>query len=314
MSASDQRRPFLGAYAMAPKDPHAETEFYAGVAELDIAGLELPLPPEGAPSLTPEWRRQNLRPEWDLLVTVIPTVVRRVQDDPRYGLASLDADGRAAALADARRARDLALRIADEQGRPAVAAIQLHSAPGPVGGSSEALARSLEEVVRWDLAGADVLVEHCDAPTPGRTSAKGYLSLTDELAAIDAVRCDVAGVSVNWGRSAIEGRSAATPLEHVRAAATARVLRAVVFSGATDRETAWGPAWGDAHIPPRVDDPDSPLAASAASLLGPEEIAANLEAAGGQCLVAVKVAVRPPDAEVAARLAVARAALALVHL
>src|SRR5665647_3065791 len=74
--------------------------------------------------------------------------------------------------------------IADEQGRPAVAAMQLHSAPGGTGASSEALARSLEEVVTWDLAGADVLIEHCDALVPGRTAAKGYLSLADELAAV----------------------------------------------------------------------------------------------------------------------------------
>jgi len=313
MSELPPRRPLLGAYAMAPKDPREETEFYAGVAALDLAGLELPLTPEGAPSLTPQWRRQNLRPEWDLLMTVIPTVVRRVKDDPRYGLASVDADGRAAAVADAGRARDLALRIADERGRPAVVAMQLHSAPGGTGASSDALARSLEEVVTWDLAGAAVLIEHCDAPVPGRTAAKGYLSLADELAAVASVGSDLVGVSVNWGRSAIEGRSVATPLEHVQAAARVRVLRAVVFSGATDQETAWGPAWSDAHIPPRADGAaDSPLAPSAASLLGSHEIAATLAAAGEQCLVAVKVAVRPADADVATRLAVARAALGLV--
>ena len=39
---------------MGPKDARDEAEVYAGVATLDIAGLEFPLRPEGAPSLTPE--------------------------------------------------------------------------------------------------------------------------------------------------------------------------------------------------------------------------------------------------------------------
>lgn len=305
-------RPLLGAYAMAPKEPRDEAAFYAGVAELAVSGLELPLPPEGAPSLTTEWRRAHLHPEWDYLMTVIPTVVRRVKDDPHYGLASVDPDGRRAALADVGRARDVALAIADEQGRRAVVAVQVHSAPGPVGGSPEALALSLEEIASWELAGADVLVEHCDAAVPGRPAAKGYLTLADELAAVASVGSEHAGVSINWGRSAIEGRSAATPLEHIRAAVDWGVLRAVVFSGATDQETAWGPAWGDAHIPPSSDAQGPPLGAFVASLLGPDEIAAALGSAGVQCHVAVKVAVRPTDADVATRLAVARAALALV--
>ena len=114
--------------------------------------------------------------------------MRRVKDDPRYGLASVDAEG-----------------------RPAVVTMQLYSAPGGTGASPEALARSLEEVGTWDFAGADVLIEHSDALVPGRTAAKGYLSLadelTDELTAVDAVRSDLVGVSGNWGRPVIEGHT-----------------------------------------------------------------------------------------------------------
>lgn len=39
-------RPLLAAYPLAPADPAAERAFYEGVAELDIAGLEAPLPPD----------------------------------------------------------------------------------------------------------------------------------------------------------------------------------------------------------------------------------------------------------------------------
>lgn len=300
--------PLLGAYAMAPAEPAAAEAFYAGVAGLDISGLELPLGLPGSAGLEPTWFAHNVQPDWDLLVTCIPTVMGRLSTEAAYGLSSSDDDARRHALDDVARARDLAVRLADEHGRRRVVAIQVHSAPGPGHASTAAFARSLEEIVGWDLAGAEVLVEHCDARVPDQQAAKGFWSLADEIAAIGQV--GHVGVSINWGRSAIEGRSAATALEHVTTATDAGVLRAVVLSGATGAVTPWGPSWGDAHIPPRGQDPA--LAASAASLLGPAEIAATLDAAGSGTLVAVKVSVRPADADVPTRLAVARAALDLV--
>jgi sugar phosphate isomerase/epimerase len=297
----------LGAYAMAPADPVAEEAFYRGVAELGVGGLELPLP--GAPELEPSWIARNVRPEWDLLMTCIPTVMGRLHAAPGYGLASADEAGRARALDDVARARDLALRLADEHGQRRVVGIQVHSAPGPVGGSRDAFARSLERVLAWDLAGAELIVEHCDARVPGHAPAKGFWSIADEIAAVRAVGAgaDELGLSVNWGRSAIEGRDARTAVEHVRAAAAAGVLRAVILSGTSDAVTPWGPAWADAHLPPR--GRAAALAPSSASLLGPAEVAATLDAAGDGPRIAVKVAVRPPDADVVTRLAVARAAL-----
>jgi len=302
----------LGAYAMAPAGLKAEEAFYAGVADLGVGGLEFPLALEGAPSLEPSWLVRNVRPAWDLLVTCIPTVMGRLLREPAYGLASVDEAGRSLALVDVARARDLALGLADEHGRRRVVAIQVHSAPGPTGGSRDALSRSLAQILEWDLAGAVLLVEHCDAPVPGQLAAKGFWSIQDEIAAVRAVGVDAdrLGLSINWGRSAIEGHSAGTAIEHVRAAVDAGVLRAVVLSGASDVPTPWGPAWSDAHIPPRGADPA--LAASAASLLGQEEITATLRAAGDVPRIAVKVSVRPKDADVPTRLAVARAALAQV--
>lgn len=162
----------LGAYAMAPTDPAAET-FYAGVAALGVGGLELPLPLEDAPSLEPSWIARNVRPEWDLLVTCIPTVIGRLGSWPAYGLASTNEARCARALRDVARARELALRLADAHGRRRVVATQAHSAPGPAGGSRDAFSRSrsLALILLWDLAGAQVLVEHCDALVPGQTAA-----------------------------------------------------------------------------------------------------------------------------------------------
>ena len=301
--------PLLGAYAMAPADGAARAQFWAAVADLPIGGLELPLPAPGAPA---EPALLAARDDLDLLVTCIPTVMGRLADDPAYGLASGDEDGRRRALDDVRRAADLAGTQA-AAGGARVTAIQVHSAPGPRGGSRDALRRSLEEIVTWDLAGARLLVEHCDALVTGQVPAKGFLTLDEELAVLaDLAGADGSGpaLAVNWGRSAIEGRSLHTPLEHLRAARDAGLLGALVLSGATDATTAWGAPWADAHIPPRGDAPA--LAASADSLLGPDEIAAALALTTPGCLVAVKVAVRPADADVATRIEVARAALAQV--
>ncbi|MGV8966712.1 MAG: DUF4862 family protein [Cellulomonas sp.] len=302
----------LGAYAMAPADPLAEEAFYAGVAKLGIAGLELPLPLPGARHLEPAWFTRNVQPGWDLLVTCIPTVMGHLASNPGYGLASTDEAGRALALADVGRARDLAVRLAHDHGRRRVVGIQVHTAPGPVAGSRDALARSLEQLLSWDLAGAELLLEHCDALIPGQDAAKGFLTLADEIAAVRATGAgaDRLGLSINWGRSAIEGRSARTAVGQVRAAADAGLLRAVVLSGAAATSTPWGPAWADAHIPPRGDD--AALESSTESLLGPAEIAETLRATGHGPRLGLKVSVRPRDADVPTRLAVARAALAAV--
>jgi hypothetical protein len=302
----------LGAYAMAPAEPAAEEAFYSGVANLDVGGLELPLPLKGVRALDPKWLARNVRPSWDLLVTCIPTVMERLATDHGYGLASADDAARSRALDDVARARDLALQLADATGRRRVVAIEVHSAPGPVGGTREALSRSLEQILTWDLAGAELLIEHCDARLAGQNAAKGFWSLGDDVAAVLAAGARKAGLglSINWGRSAIEGRNSRTAVAHVKAAAAAGVLRAVVLSGASAVDSPWGPAWADAHIPPRGDD--AALEASSSSLLGVDEMVATLRVAGRIPWFAVKVSVRPKDASVAARLAVARAALTQV--
>ncbi|MBO1752468.1 DUF4862 family protein [Actinotalea sp. BY-33] len=296
---------------MAPGDPAEEAELYAAVRDLPIAGLEAPLLPEDHGLLSPAWRERNLDPAWDLLVTCIPTVMHRLGDGDRYGLASTDHAAREAALADVARARDLARTLAEEQGRPVVTGIQVHSAPGPGRGSLDSLRRSLTTLAGWDLAGARLLLEHCDARVEGQDAAKGFLTLDEEIATLEALGPDARiGLSINWGRSAIEGRSAQTPVDHARAARDARLLGALVLSGAADTETAWGPAWSDAHIPPR--GPHPALARSSGSLLDVEQVRRTLVAAG-PVPVAVKVAVRPSTATVDERVAVARASLALLE-
>ncbi|HEY3545013.1 MAG TPA: DUF4862 family protein [Propionicimonas sp.] len=328
MSSSGQPAPLLGAYAMAPPGGADGEAFYAGLGELPIGGLELPVggvePPVGGvdlrvggfergPGVDDARLQRHVRPAWELMTTGIPTVMARLGVDRSFGLSSTDADARARAVADVAVVRDLALRLADRHGRRRVVSIQVHTAPGPGRGSLDALARSLEEILRWDLAGAEVVVEHCDALVVGQPAAKGFWRLEDEVATLrQVVGADDprVGLSINWGRSAIEGRSARTPVDHIRVAREAGLLRTLVLSGVANADTAWGPAWADAHLPPRGEAPA--LAASAVSLLDAPAVAEAVRAAGPACRLAVKVAIRPLGASTAARVAVARAAVELV--
>ncbi|PNB45887.1 DUF4862 domain-containing protein, partial [Pseudomonas sp. GW456-12-10-14-LB2] len=73
-------------------------------------------------------------------------------------------------------------------GRPAVAAVAVHSAPrrdgsGPAA-SLAAFADSLTRLRSRDWRGAELLVEHCDAPAPGRAPEKGFLRIEDECVAL----------------------------------------------------------------------------------------------------------------------------------
>lgn len=314
----DGTRLLLGAYALAPTGTPAEAEVLAALPALGVQTLELPLPAPGTAAETARWVATHLPDDVDLVVTAIPRTMQRLADDPAYGLSSADPDSRRAALDDLAVLQELAQRLADDAGRPRLASVELHSAPGPGLGTPAAFRQSLDEVLGWDLSGAHLLVEHCDAHVDGQPAAKGFWPLHDEITVLQALVADApgtaqrCGVSINWGRSAIEGRSAATPVEHVRAAAQAGLLRAVVFSGAAATTTPWGAAWADQHIAPRGEDPA--LALSEGSLLGAQEIAESLAAARGCTLdaVGIKVTVRPDEAGPEERLAVARASLRLV--
>ena len=123
------RHLLLSGYIAAPEDPAEEDEFFAGLVDLGIGGIEHALPVEGTRSLEPGWVARNLRPEWDVVVSLVPTMMPRLGVAPTYGLGSLTQDQRARALADVARARDLAVTLAQADGRRRVSAIEVHSAP-----------------------------------------------------------------------------------------------------------------------------------------------------------------------------------------
>jgi hypothetical protein len=298
----------VGAYAIAPAALDDEEALLAGLAaRADVRGLELPFTVALHRSDEP-WLLARLRPDWDHVVTLIPGTMGRLQADKAFGLASVDEAGRQAALDMARQARAAVARLNEAVGRAAVIAVEVQSAPsrGLAGavGSAEAFARSLEQIASWDWFGARIVVEHCDAHRAGHPQHKGFLSLDDELAAIGrangAARRPI-GVNVNWGRSVLETHDVGRPVAHVEAACRAGALRGIMFSGVSGADTPYG-IWQDTHMPQA---PAEGLPHGAAgSLMTEAEIRRTLAAAEGAALdfLGAKIAIRPPEAPVQARL------------
>jgi hypothetical protein len=308
----------VGAYAITPAALADEEALLAGLAAMPaVRGLELPF--TGALHRSDEaWLFARLRPGWDYVVTLIPGTMGRLAGDRHFGLASADAAGRQAALAMARDAQAAVARLNQAAGRAAVIAVELHSAPsrGAAGGvgEGEAFARSLAEIASWDWGGARLVVEHCDAHRPGHPQHKGFLSLADELAAIASANATARapiGVVVNWGRSVLETHEAGRAVAHVAAAAAAGALAGIMFSGTSGAETPYG-VWQDTHMP----HAPAPGIAHAApgSLMTEAEIARSLAAAAGARLdiLGAKIAIRPAEAPVAARLGMVGDLLALI--
>lgn len=310
----------VGAYAASPAHaewmPAAEEEFFDGLAALDtVGGLELPWI-DGLHPHDDEWLLRRFPRRFDAVLTGIPGTMRRLGRDPRFGLASLDADGRAAAIAEATRMLEAAERLNDACGRRAVVALELHSAPiasaDPAAehAAIAALRASLESLAATGAGdGAALLVEHCDAFVPGRAPEKGFLAVADELAALDGLP-DRLGMSVNWGRSAIELRDGDAVAAQIAEIAASGRLRGLVFSGAADQATPFGPAWIDAHHP-MVPAPGFPFG-EPASLLTADRVDAAVAAAGPLDWAGLKFGWADPAATVAPRVAMIEAAAAVL--
>jgi hypothetical protein len=243
----------VGAYIASPNfstwDPDSEERFYDGLAKLDaLGGLELPFV-SGIHMHDDGWLERHLRPEWDLVLTGIIGTAFSIRDDPSFGLASTSDSGRSAALRLAENMAGGVARLNELQGRQAVRAVQVHSAPPrhrhP--GSVDAFASSLRALADLDWQGAEVLVEHADALRE-TTPQKGFLELADEIGAVQALGDARFGVSLNWGRSVIETRDPDRVVDHVQAATAAGLLRGFTYTGSADVDNPVGAAWADSHL------------------------------------------------------------------
>lgn len=295
---------FVGAYAaLAGLDLAAEGALYEGLGALGVAGLEHPF--TGTPHRDEFWFAAQIRPDWTIVLTTLAGTMERLQDDRHFGLASADEGGRERALGFMEDARRHAAWLDATLGRRAVRAVMVHSAPR-LGGSGarssvERFAESLSDLRRRDWNGAALLVEHCDAAVPGRAHDKGFLRMEDDALAVKLSEGPAPiGLAVNWGRSAVETRSAEGPLAHVARAREAGLLGALFFSGAIASHPDYGD-WRDSHAPFSTTLPGS--------LLTPQAARAALAAAGEVPLLGLKLQTKPASLSVAARLAVIKAGL-----
>ncbi len=301
----------VGAYAAGIADDPRQLRVAAQLP--GFGGIELPF-------LDDAGRDQAgvaaLEPAWDVVLTAITATVLRGRNEPHFGLASSVESGRRAAVAAARDLAALGRAIDEHAGRAATIAVELHSAPTG-NGDPASLATSLGELAEFDWGEALVTIEHCDSVSGRPPHQKGYLTLEDELGAVQKAGERFA-LTVNWGRSAIDGRSVATPVQHVAQLRAAGRLGGVMFSGVTDRASAFGSPWLDAHLPlsaagdPRFADIE-PLT-EPASLLGPAQIVDTLRAAdGAQLYTGLKIALRPEWLDIDARIERLRANLELLQ-
>ena len=283
---------YSSAYNVWPADDQGRLDFITGLVGFEwLGGLELGYAdslawPAGAPSDLPA------------IVSGVPGTTGHNAADPDFGLASPDQGGRDRALEWARgEAAGIARLVAE--GHP-IRAVQLHSAPTGKA-SVERFTESLLEAAGWDWGGVQLWVEHCDAWLPGQEPNKGYLTLDQELAILDEVSAKAPdagwGLVINWARSAIEGRSAATAQAHIEQAAASGWLRHVGCSSCSGEQTVFGAPWADQHLPLA-----GTSVAPEGTLLGAAEVAAAL-AAAGEVSFGLKVGLRPTDQPASVKLA-----------
>lgn len=270
---------FVGSYPLGSGTDDGGIPFLRELAALDaVDGVELP------------WRGSDetrrlidaalrARPDWRIVVTMIPWTMQVMHRDPAWGIASTDEICRRRAVREHERALGVASELV-AHGTPAL--VHVHSAPR--GGSANALRASLAEFSseQGDL-GARLVIEHVDALVAGHAPAKGFLDLADEIETV--VETASVGLGLNWARSAIELRDGDAVVDHVAAVRATGRLRTLVFSGVSAEPSAYGDAWADAHVPPH-----SFVGHGVSSLLTPQRIARALEAAHGATEVGVKIA------------------------
>jgi hypothetical protein len=315
-------RYFVGAYATSPAwskwDPALEREYYQQLKTFNhVKGLEHPF----VGTLHPhdeQWFLENIAPHWDFVLTCVPGIMNALGDNPKFGIASNDEQGRADALTFMQKACAAIGKLNSYCGRQAVKAIEVQTAPNQsvASSSAAALRASLETMLSWDWQGANIVIEHCDTLLPGQTPAKGFLSLTDEikvLSQLNQTHGKDMGIVINWGRSAIETRSTEGVIEHITQARDSGLLKGLMFSGASDKDSPYG-VWKDTHMP-ALPAQEGEIGAEY-SLLSESQIHQCLAACGdalsADTIIGIKLGVRPKDAPLAQRLAYNQAALAML--
>ena len=192
-SAAPAKARVVGAYLSQPLEQVNRPAYAHAVLQLPgVAGLEIPLCTTMARD-DAKWLMDVLPPGACNIATLMGACDEAVADDPAFGLASTDPAGRNRALDLLQQARHSIARMT-ERGQH-VLALEVHSSPthrDNIDGTSQEFAASLAQAADWDWGETALVVEHCDAARSSGGMSKGFLTLDEE---IDAVETDIAGNS-----------------------------------------------------------------------------------------------------------------------
>ena len=249
----------IGAYSTAPSlgsnDLESEQQYYKLLLKTvpDIRGLEIPFWEDSIHKFGNDFLLQYIKPEWENVITCIPGSVMSLYTNPKFGLASNDESGRNLALALHKKTNEIIHKINKSTLKKSIIAVQIATAPSVpakgVSSSPDALRKSLKEMCSWDWMGARLNIEHCDEALNDNSFEKGFLSLKDEIEVIGSIssECNM-GITLNWARSAIEGKNPNRVIDHIKLTQENKVLSGFIFSGTSSNDKAYG-IWKDKHMP-----------------------------------------------------------------
>jgi hypothetical protein len=248
----------IGAYATAPSsifNKSLEYRFYEKLIESipEIRGLEIPFFGNDIHSLGYKFLLDMIDTNWNNIITCIPGTMANLSKNPHFGLASDNSNGRNEAILMCKRVNQTLHKINDFFGKKSVFAIQLATAPSvpvtDVSSSKDSLLRSMEEILKWDWDGSKIIIEHADQSHSNLPFEKGFLSLESEIDVLKQLsNVYNVGITINWARSAIEGRSVFKPIEHINLALKYDLLAGLIFSGVSNNDKNYG-SWKDTHMP-----------------------------------------------------------------
>ncbi|MDK9331071.1 Putative chemotaxis protein, resembles CheA [Propionibacterium freudenreichii] len=284
-SAAPAKARVVGAYLSQPLEQVKRPAYAHAVLQLPgVTGLEIPLCTTMARD-DAKWLMDVLPPGARNIATLMGACDEAAADDPAFGLASTDPAGRNRALDLLQQARHSIARMT-ERGQH-VLALEVHSSPthrDNIDGTSQAFAASLAQAADWDWGETALVVEHCDAARSSGGASKGFLTLDEEIDAVETVRAlsprTPVMMSINWGRSAIDTRNAGGPLTQIDRLRRHGLLAGVILSGASDRASSYGAPWTDAQLPAAAPDGSG----EASSLLTPQRAVEAMERAGDHLL------------------------------
>lgn len=312
---------YVGAYATSPNttgwDAQLESDYYERLKKMkNIKGLEHPFV-GSLHAHDDDWFLAAISPSWQFIFTCVPGIMGALSKNPHFGIASNNEQGRQEALAFMKKARDAIAKLNGHCKRQVVQCLMVQTSPNrsQASGSASALQASLQEMLAWDWQGAKLVIEHCDALVDGQTPAKGFLSLNDEITAVNKINETAnvpVGIVVNWGRSVIETRSVDGAVDHINTLRSHNLLSGLMFSGVSDQDTEYG-KWKDSHMPPA---PNQLIQYGALkSLMTQQEMqrclhASSININATDAIVGIKLGIRPRETGVEDRIAYIRDALA----